>query len=210
MTALSTAPTVRRLAAAEEILAEILEGAPSEARFRRLVDLYCQPLCRFFARRGFSPEDCRDLTQEVFLGIYSGIGSFRREAGFETWMWKIATNAYRKRRRWRTAAKRAGPEVPLEETVEAAEASVASASSEDEILERERADLLSEAIRGLPDQMRKCLMLRVYQDLKYREIAVTMGLSTETVKAHLFQARRKLQHELGNYFADALRGIEEP
>lgn len=209
MTALSTAPTASRVAAAEELLAEILEGAPTEPRFRRLFDLYRQPLCRFFARRGFSPEDCRDLTQEAFLGIYSGIGSFRREAGFETWMWKIATNAYRKRRRWRTAAKRAGPEVPLEETSEAAEAPAAEASSEDAVLERERAGLLAEAIRGLPDQMRKCLMLRVHQDLKYREIAVVMGLSTETVKAHLFQARRKLQLELGDYFENALGGGEE-
>lgn len=208
MTTLAPASTGRRLAAAEEILAEIQAGAPSEGRFRRLFDLYYQPLCRFFARRGFSPEDCRDLTQEAFLGIYSGIGSFRREAGFETWMWKIATNAYRKRRRWRAAAKRAGPEVPLEETVEAAEAPAPSPSSEDGVLERERAGLLAEAIRGLPDQMRKCLMLRVYQDLKYREIAVMMGLSTETVKAHLFQARRRLQEELGDYFADALGGVE--
>lgn len=209
MTALQKASTASRVAVAEEILAEILAGAPADAGFRRLFDLYYQPLCRFFARRGFSPEDSTDLTQEVLLGIYSGMSSFRHEAGFETWMWKIATNAYRKRRRFRTAAKRVGPEVSLEGTVEAAEAPAASASSEETVLERERAGLLAQAIRRLPVQMRKCLMLRVYHDLKYREVAVAMGLSTETVKAHLFQARRKLQQELGDYFENALQGIEE-
>jgi RNA polymerase sigma-70 factor (ECF subfamily) len=126
-------------------------------------------------------------------------------------MWKIATNAYRKRRRWRTAAKRAGPEVALEEVVETAAEPAASQSSEESALERERARLLADAIRALPEQMRKCLMLRVYQDLKYREIGVVMGLSTETVKAHLFQARRKLQLGLGEHFNEPLQGIgEEP
>ena len=77
-------------------------------------------------------------------------------------------------------------------------------------LDHERSRLLREAIERLPEQMRKCLMLRVYQDLKYREIAVVVRLSIETVKAHLFAARRRLQQELGDYFHDALDRIAEP
>jgi RNA polymerase sigma-70 factor (ECF subfamily) len=64
--------------------------------------------------------------------------------------------------------------------------------------------VLREAIEKLPEQMRKCLMLRVYQEMKYREIATLLRLSPETVKVHLFQARRRLREDLGPYFHDAI------
>lgn len=45
----------------------------------------------------------------------------------------------------------------------------------------------------LPPQMRRCLYLRLYHDLKYREIAALMRISIETVKAHLHQAQNRLR-----------------
>ena len=200
----------------EAILRELQAGAPPEERFRRLFEIYYGPLRSFFARRGFSPEDCEELTQETFLGIYTGIGAFRGEAGFETWMWKIANNTWRKRRRWWSAEKRVAEEVPLDEGGDLEETPLAVQVREtapdpgQAAIDRERSRLLREAIEGLPEQMRKCLMLRIYQDLKYREIAVVVRLSIETVKAHLFAARRRLQQELGDYFHEALDRIAEP
>jgi RNA polymerase sigma-70 factor (ECF subfamily) len=55
------------------------------------------------------------------------------------------------------------------------------------------------AIRELPDQMRKCLTLRIDHELSYAEIAVVMRVKIDTVKAHLFQARKKLEEELRGY-----------
>lgn len=201
-------PFAGRTAAAQEILAEIQGGSASEEPYRRLLQLYYQPVFRFFAKRGLAHEDCLDLTQETFLGIYTGLGSFRHEAGFDTWLFRIATNAYRKRRRWRTAEKRAGEEVPIATGSEAEESEVVPPSTlpapSEEALRTERSRLLREAIGKLPEQMRICLALRVYRDLKYREIGVVLRLSTETVKAHLFQARRRLQEMLGDYFEPAM------
>lgn len=176
-------------------------GSPREEDFRRLFDLFYPRLVHFFARRGFPPQDCLDLTQETFLGIYRGIGSFRRDSRFETWLFSIATNAWRKRLRRDVAGKREGREVPLEPAEDARDE--APAPGED-TLRRERSRLLREAVEKLPEQMRRCLVLRVYQEMKYREIAALLRLSPETVKVHLFQARKRLREELGPYFADAL------
>jgi RNA polymerase sigma factor (sigma-70 family) len=77
------------------------------------------------------------------------------------------------------------------------------------MLRKERTRLLRDAIERLPEQMRKCLVLRVYHEMKYREIATVLKLSPETVKVHLFQARRRLQADLGDYFRDALPETEE-
>ena len=81
-----------------------------------------------------------------------------------------------------------------------------------EVLEDERQHAMREAIRELPDQMRRCLTLRVYQDLSYREIATVMKLKIDTVKAHLFQARARLKKNLSSYSEDALnhsRGVHD-
>jgi RNA polymerase sigma-70 factor (ECF subfamily) len=110
-----------------EILDELRAGASDDAAFRRLVEIYYRPVYHFFARRGLSPDECLDLTQETFLGIYTGVRSFRQEAGFDTWLWKIATNAYLKRRRRGATAKRAGLEIPLE-TRESSQAPISGVS----------------------------------------------------------------------------------
>jgi len=91
-------------ASVQAILQELQAGIAVEENFRRLVDLYHRPLYRFFTRHGFSPQDCLDLTQETFLGIYRGIASFRGDARFETWLYRVATNAWRKRLRQALAA----------------------------------------------------------------------------------------------------------
>ena len=71
-----------------------------------------------------------------------------------------------------------------------------------EMLTEERSEVLRRAMADLPTQMRRCVELRVNQDLKYREIALLMGVSIDTVKANLFQARQLLKARLGHYFAE--------
>lgn len=200
----------------QSIIEQCQTGSSREDAFRRLFDLYSPRLFHFFARRGFPHQDCLDLTQETFIGIYKGIASFRRDARFETWLFSIAANAFRKRLRWGAAGKREGHEVSLHAArngeegrpVEAAIVADTPAPSE-ETLRKERSRVLREAIGKLPEQMRKCLLLRVDRDLTYREIALLLRLSPETVKVHLFQARRRLQADLGPYFEDSVARLEE-
>jgi RNA polymerase sigma-70 factor (ECF subfamily) len=202
-----------RAEAVERILAELQAGAAVEENFRRLCALYTRPLYHFFARRGLPHQDCLDLTQETFLGIYRGIGSFRGEARFETWLFKVATNAWRKGLRREGAAKRAGEEVALGEDEErgaggAVEPAAAAPPPGEGLLREERARLVRAAVERLPEQMRRCLVLRLYHEMTYREIALVLRLSPETVKAHLFQARRRLQDALGDYVSAAGAGSD--
>ena len=69
-------------------------------------------------------------------------------------------------------------------------------------LGQEMKDLLLQAIDGLPPQMRRCVRLRLLQDLDYDEIAEILQLSPSTVKVQLFKARKRLQLELGDALAD--------
>lgn len=185
----------------------------SERSFRQLFERYQRPLWRFFARRGCTPDECDDLTQETFLRVYTGRDGFRGEARFDTWLYRIAINSHRKSLRYGAAQMRAANEVPLETSDGAvrAEAEAADAVYPDgtrnggplsRVLEDERRRVLAAAVAGLPDQMRRCVLLRVYQGLAYKEIAAVMRISIETVKAHLFQARKRLKDELAGHCED--------
>lgn len=189
----------------ERVIAELQAGVSREDNFQVLFRRFWPAVNRFFARLGVSVEECRDLAQETFLGVYSGIGSYRGEARFESWLFTIATNVYRKRARRRSAGKRAGQELSLEEAVSApngptadrlADPSPTRLSPEESLLRNERTRRVLGAVDALPERMRECLILRVLQDLTYEEIAVAMRLSSQTVRSHLFQARRRLKEHL--------------
>ena len=189
----------RRRAAVEAAVAAIQDGEAFEANFRIVFESYYRPLQRFFAKKGFAAEDAQDLTQETLLGIYRGVRRFRHEARFETWLYRVATTTYLKRLRSGSTAKRSGIETSYDEGAVEAPTIAAPERQLDTVLDEEKREAMREAIEELPEKMRKCLTLRVYQDLSYREIAVVMKLKVNTVKAHLFQAREKLRGKLGAF-----------
>ena len=176
-----------------------------EEAFSLLFSQYYRPLSFFFAKKGFSPEECKDLNQETFLRVFRSMDSFRNEGPFKAWLFRIATNIYRNTLRERGTQKRDAQEVSLDEASDLASASD-PISIEDPALQRmlddERIQKLRDAMESLPPQMRRCVQLRTDQDLRYRDIAVILGVSIDTVKAHLYQARQQLKAKLGDYFTD--------
>ena len=175
--------------------------------FQQLFVAFYRPISYYFANRGFCSEECLDLAQETFLKAFKGYGGFRRDASARTWIFQIANNVWLNEIRRRRAFKRSAQEVSLEEALQAGSPGNPGLEIDDGgqltgVLAQERAKILQQALEGLPSQMRRCIFLRVDQDLKYREIADLMHLSIETVKSHLHQARQRLRNSLSEYFED--------
>jgi RNA polymerase sigma-70 factor (ECF subfamily) len=185
------------------LVVQIQEGIRLEENFEKLF-LRFRPAVRFFfARRGFSTEECKDLTQDVFLRVFNGIDTFQRKSRFERWLWEITAHVYCNELRRRKTEKRNGIERSLDAANESdpsppLEIMTDEPSPEDEIIRRELRGILRSALHELPDQMRRCCILRYEQGRKYQEIADTMKISIETVKAHLHQARKRLLDRLGD------------
>ncbi|MBI4468760.1 MAG: sigma-70 family RNA polymerase sigma factor [Acidobacteria bacterium] len=70
----------------------------------------------------------------------------------------------------------------------------------DRVVEQEKIRVLREALAELPEQMRRCVQLRVTDDISYQEIGAILGINSNTVKVHLFQARKVLAEKLKWYF----------
>ena len=183
---------------------EIQAGIRVEENSENLYRTFRATVRSFFLRKGFSPQESDDLTQDVFLRIFKGIDTFRRDSRFERWLWEVTSNIYLNELRRRRAEKREAWEESLGVTTAAkkeAERSLVSSlalSPEEEIAKSDRAKALRAALEGLPDQMRRCCILRYERGLKYQEIATVMKISVETVKSHLHQARKRLMALLGD------------
>jgi RNA polymerase sigma-70 factor (ECF subfamily) len=177
-------------------------GRDRQAAFRFLYETYFRAIERFFARKGLPPEDCLDLTQETFLGIYKGLDGYEDRQCFTAWLFCVARRVYQKRQRTAGTVKR-DMVVVSRDGMENPEASLAVPGRQlDGLLEEERWRALRAAVAELPDQMRDCLTLRLYHQLSYSEIAVIKKISIETVKAHLFRARQKLREKLADFALD--------
>jgi RNA polymerase sigma-70 factor (ECF subfamily) len=193
----------------ESLVREIKQGRDPEAPFQLLFERHYDQLYRFFRRKGFSPEDARDLTQEVFLSVYKGVSELRDEARFEQWLYRIVMNVYKNEIERRQAKKRAGIQVSLEDELARSDdlrpapspMAAATGNPMEAILEDEKREKLYEALQELPPQMRRCVHLRVVKELSHHEIAAVMRVSVNTVKAHLHQARTALKQKLNAYFS---------
>jgi len=188
-------------------LVELIKaGIDTDGNFERLFKLHARGIHSYFLRRGLAVEDARESTQEVFLRVSRGLGSFRGESQFRTWLLEIADHVYQNELRRRSTGKRKGKEISLD-TGGQSEEGEGPAPFEppplppkalDEVLKREQTERLSRAIQDFPPKMRTCFLLRYGQGRKYEEIAVLMNVSVDTVKAHLHQAKQKLKIELSD------------
>jgi len=194
----------------EDIVRELKQGHDWEENFRFLFQRYYAQLYRFFRRKGISPEDCRDLTQEAFISVYKGLKELREEARFENWLYRIAMNVYRNEIERRLAKKRAASHMPLEEAESRSQARHLDVSQVidpqpnpmEAVLEKEKMEKLREALLELPEQMRRCVQLRVVKGVSHQEIAAIMCISINTVKAHLHQAQKILKEKLQRQFGE--------
>jgi len=190
-----------------ELIRALKQGLNVEDNFRQLFDRHYAQILRFFRRKGFSSDECRDLTQETFVSVYKGIRELRQDEQFESWLFAIAHNIWCRVLERQGAQKRSVKLLSLEGEDESDEHSSVAAKLVDRgadpftiVLEKEKLKKLSEAMEHLPQQMRRCTQLCVVHQLSYVEVAALMDISVNTVKAHLHQARKVLRAKLSSYF----------
>jgi RNA polymerase sigma-70 factor (ECF subfamily) len=140
-----------------------------------------------------------DVIQEVFLQVLLGLDGFEGRSSLGTWIFGIAINVLA---RLYGAEKKYEPSEPpqLEARARAREDAPDIELELDQqfrgLLEKERKERLRAAIAALPEKMRFCLELRLYQEGSYNEIASLLRISPGTVGAHINEAKRRLSRVL--------------
>jgi RNA polymerase sigma-70 factor (ECF subfamily) len=127
--------------------------------------------------------EAADLTQEIFLRVFSGLGSFQGTASFSTWIYRVAINeCLRFRRAARPAPERLAFEPVSRETAP----------------ERrlEESESLEHALRRLEPSLRAVFLLRHVEGMDYKQISAVLGVPISTAATRLTRARAELQRLL--------------
>jgi RNA polymerase sigma-70 factor (ECF subfamily) len=163
--------------------------------YNGLVTRYQRQVYNLAYRMLGNAEDAGDLVQDTFLRAYGALASFRQDASFLTWLYKIASNLCIDQLRSRKARSALSLDVELEEGREPA-ADARNCSPEELAIRDSVQDVVQRAISNLPEKYRVVVVMRHLQDMSVEEIANVLNMPTGTVKTHLFRAREMLRGRL--------------
>lgn len=144
-----------------------------------------------------NPADAADMTQEAFVRLLRSLGTYRAETKFTTWLYRLVTNICLDglRRRGRPVDSLDEPASGLDDAQTAGERLADNdrwSQPDEEITLRESATEVRTAIASLPPPQRLALTLHYFEDLRYEDIAETMGLPLNTVKSHIRRGKERL------------------
>ena len=162
--------------------------------FEELVRRHQQGLFSYLYRMCRNSSDAEEMAQAAMVRAWEKLAGFRGASSFKTWLYRIGTNLcfnLRTRRK---------PTEELDETMAAPDAERPEAAFRQKV----REETVHRALALLPDDQRAALVLSVYQDMSYKEIAETMGKTLRAVDSLLFRAKTNVRKALAE---DRTKGI---
>jgi len=139
-------------------------------------------------------EDAMDVSQEIFIKVFTSLRRFREDSSFSTWLYRIAVNTcidfLRKKREDVLPIKE---EIVMDDKIELG---FHTELPEEFVEKQEAKQAIMKAISTLPEEQRICIILRDVQGFSYTEISDILSCSLGTVKSRLFRGRRALKENL--------------
>ena len=169
------------------IVDQILAG--QKDLFRLLVRQYERPVYGMGLSFFRNAEDASDFAQDVFLKAYRSLSRFEGRSRFSTWLYKIAyntaVNGVNRRKEYKSLAE------------DGAETAASEHETPENLLIKNAArDAVLASVRELPERFRVCVDLFFFYDCSYQEIETITGFPVNTVKSHVFRAKKILREKL--------------
>jgi RNA polymerase sigma-70 factor, ECF subfamily len=175
-----------------QLIADCLGGRRDA--FGELVSRYQARLYNAAVRLVDNPEDASDVVQDAFLNAYQALHTFKGDAEFFTWLYRIAFNtaiSLKRKKRATVSLDSGGPEgaIDPDDPSEYIKPGVALQRTEDEAQ-------LQDALNRLSHEHREVLVLKDIEGMKYEEIAEILGVPIGTIRSRLHRARMELRELL--------------
>jgi len=179
--------------------------------FEELVLRHKQRVLAVAQRITNNREDAEDAAQESFHKAFLHLDAFQEKSRFSTWLTRIAMNEAFMLLRRRRGVFEVLPESPDDGVKSGSESFVDQGPNpEESCSQRERKQLLTEAINRLGPTIRTAILLRDIEERSVKETAQILGASITAVKARVFQGRRKLRRTLNTGFLHGLYTAGHP
>jgi RNA polymerase sigma-70 factor (ECF subfamily) len=178
------------------IVAQIISG--QKELFRLLIKRHERAVYGMGMSFFRNAEDASDFTQEVFLKVFSNLSRFEGRSRFSTWLYKIAYN---------TAINSVTRRKDFQSLAET-EISCENDTPERKLLRGLASDAVLEAITELPERFRVCVDLFFFYGRSYKEIELITGYPVNTIKSHVFRAKKMLREKLASFIEPSAGGVE--
>jgi RNA polymerase sigma-70 factor (ECF subfamily) len=183
-----------------EIMLRVREG--DDSGFDLLIQKYRNPIIHFMFRMVHNQAVAEELAQEVFLRVYRSRHTYRAEARFTTWLYRIATNLgvnHARDTKYERSAQNVYLDQPDPETGSTPDVADLTASVEQELVRDERMRAIRQHVLALPERQRTAVLMHKYQGLDYKQIGEVLKLSESATKSLLFRAYQTLRERLKDF-----------
>ncbi len=180
-----------------EIMLKLSAG--DMAAFDFLLAKYRRPIIHFMYRMVHNEAVAEELAQEVFLRVYRSRETYRAEARFSTWLYRIATNLgvnHARDTRHERTAYTVYLDEPDTESGSTPDVADLTPSAEANILRRERMAAIREHVMALPERQQMAVLMHKYEGMDYKQIGDVLKLSESATKSLLFRAYQTLREKL--------------
>lgn len=155
--------------------------------FATLVSLY-QNRVRAFGMSFFkNAQDTDDFVQEVFIKVYTKLESFRGESLFSTWLMRLAynqaVNSVNRRKTYDT----------LSDKIELFDNDY---TPEEQQIRKHTIEVIRNIVAQMPEKYSTCLDMYFFYDMSYNDIAEILDIPVNTIKSHIFRAKKMLRDKL--------------
>jgi RNA polymerase sigma-70 factor (ECF subfamily) len=179
------------------IMLELRTG--NMAGFDFLIQKYRKPIIHFMYRMVRNQAVAEELAQEVFLRVYRSRETYRAEARFSTWLYRIATNLgvnYARDTRHERTASTVYLDETDSETGTTPDVADATPGAEANLLRQERLNAIRQHVMALPERQRMAVLMHKYEGMDYKQIGDVLKLSESATKSLLFRAYQTLREKL--------------
>jgi RNA polymerase sigma-70 factor, ECF subfamily len=173
-----------------------------ESGFTYLVGKYHRAMIHFLFRMVRNQAIAEELAQEVFLRVYRSRESYRAEAKFTTWLYRIATNLavnHARDTKHERAASTIYLDAPDQETGTTPDVADDEISVEQRLVRDERMAAIRTHVMALPERQRMAVLMHKYQGMDYKQIGDVLKLSESATKSLLFRAYQTLRDKLKEF-----------
>lgn len=177
-------------------------AAGDEAGYNYLVEKHYRAMIHFLFRMVHNQAVAEELAQEVFLRVYRSRESYRAEAKFTTWLYRIATNLavnHARDTRHERSAQTVYLDAPDPETGTTPDVADDEPIVEQQLLRDERMAAIRKHVMDLPERQRMAVLMHKYQGMDYRQIGEVLKLSESATKSLLFRAYQTLRDKLKDF-----------